>query len=90
MEKFNPIKDISSINSSWRNLQPAFAYEEAESIPTQSCGFKLELVYQAQTDNTIRVLYREYNNDIARPAFSQVVDYDLDESGTGMISNIRG
>lgn len=84
--KLDRIKNISSMNSRWINLQPAAAYEDAESIPTQSGGFKLELVYQGKTGNTIKVLYREFNNDIARPAFSQVVEYDLDGNGTGIIA----
>ena len=84
--KLDRIKDISSMNSSWRNLQPEVAYEEAESIPTQSGGFKLELVYQGLTDNQIKVLYREYNNNIARPAFTQNVEYELDDNGEGLIA----
>ncbi|MDZ7694309.1 MAG: hypothetical protein U5K69_24840 [Balneolaceae bacterium] len=84
--KLDRIKDISSMNSRWVNIQPEVDYEDAESIPTQSGGFKIELVYQGRTGNTIKVLYREYNNDIARPAFTQVVEYDLDENGKGMIA----
>ncbi len=84
--KLDRIKDISSMNSSWRNLQPEVAYEEAESIPTQSGGFKLELVYQGLTDNQIKVLYREYNNNIARPAFTQNVEYELDNDGESLIA----
>ena len=85
--KLDRIKDISNMNSSWRNLQPAVAYEEAESIPsTQSGGFKLELVYQGLTDNKIKVLYREYIDNIARPAFTQNVEYELDGKGKGLIA----
>ncbi|MEX2409750.1 MAG: hypothetical protein WD607_00020 [Candidatus Paceibacterota bacterium] len=84
--KLDRIKDISSMNSSWRNLQSKVTYEKAESIPTQSGGFKLELVYQGLTDNQIKVLYREYNNNIARPAFTQNVEYELDDNGMGLIA----
>jgi hypothetical protein len=44
-------------------------------------GFKRELVYQGAAGGTLRLLYREYVNDLARPAFSQEATYDLSRSG---------
>src|ERR1700674_5426084 len=36
-----------------------------------------ELIYGGVAGNTIKVTYREYGNNMARPAFSQELQYDL-------------
>lgn len=43
-------------------------------------SFKKELVYTGISQNAVSILYREFNEDIARPAFSQDLKYDLSES----------
>lgn len=43
-------------------------------------SFKRELVYSGVSQNTITILYREFVGDIARPAFSQELKYDLAQS----------
>lgn len=45
-------------------------------------SFKKELVYTGISQNVVSVMYREYQNDMARPAFSQDLKYDLSESKT--------
>lgn len=40
-------------------------------------SFSRELVYTGRSGNSISVLYREFKNDMARPAFSQTLQYDL-------------
>ena len=45
-------------------------------------GFRSELVYQGATDGLMNVAYREFVNDMARPAFTQVISYDLEETTT--------
>lgn len=42
-------------------------------------SFKRELVYSGVSQGTITLLYREFKNDFARPAFSQELRYDLKE-----------
>jgi hypothetical protein len=32
-------------------------------------------------DNKIKISFREFKNDIARPAFTQDIEYQLDENG---------
>lgn len=44
-----------------------------------SSGFKRELVYAGVSQNTVSILYREFMNDMARPAFSQDLKYDLSQ-----------
>lgn len=57
-----------------------------QSIPmketklTQTGSFKKELIYQGKSGNTIRLLYREFRDDMARPAFYQDLTYDMTET----------
>jgi hypothetical protein len=43
-------------------------------------SFKKELVYTGVSQKVVSILYREFNEDMARPAFSQDLKYDLSES----------
>jgi len=43
-------------------------------------NFKQELVYNGKSGNIARFLYREYSGNMARPAFTQELTYDLSES----------
>lgn len=68
--------------SSWK--LPVMAKVEAGEVQLvpipYSIGkatFRRELVYSGRTGNTLNVLYREFANDMARPAFSQALQYDL-------------
>lgn len=40
-------------------------------------GFQRELVYSGGSQGTVSLLYREYSDDVARPAFTQQLTYDL-------------
>ncbi len=40
---------------------------------------RAEILYQGAAGGVLRLLYREYSNDMARPAFSQELTYDLGE-----------
>lgn len=42
-------------------------------------SFRKELVYSGVSQNTITILYREFNENIARPEFSQELKYDLSQ-----------
>lgn len=43
-------------------------------------SFRKELVYTGIAQNVVSILYREFKDDMARPAFSQDLKYDLSES----------
>jgi hypothetical protein len=43
-------------------------------------SFRKELVYTGIAQNVVSILYREFKDDTARPAFSQDLKYDLSES----------
>ena len=42
-------------------------------------GYKRELVYSGVSKGTVSLLYREFVNDMARPAFSEELHYDLSD-----------
>lgn len=65
-----------------------FKYSETE-YKGKECNecFKQELVYNGKSENTIKVIYREFNNNMARPAFTQNLNYDLNE---GNIISFKG
>lgn len=43
-------------------------------------SFKQELIYKGKSLNTIKLSYREFKDDFARPALSKELTYDLSES----------
>jgi hypothetical protein len=45
-------------------------------------SFQQTLIYSGKIGNKIKIGYREFSNNQARPAFNNDVDYDLDESKT--------
>ena len=47
---------------------------------TQAGSFRQELIYNGKSQNVIKVSYREFKDDFARPAFQQDLLYDLSES----------
>lgn len=65
----NPIIELGKIPSE------GITYTTYEKWDKDS--FKRELVYSGVSQNTISVLYREFKDDFARPAFSQELKYDL-------------
>lgn len=57
-----------------------FNYSEIE-YNGKDCNecFKQELIYNGKSGNTIQIVYREFSNNMARPAFTQNLSYDLAE-----------
>ncbi len=53
-------------------------YESSELAVERPDAFRFELLYQGASNKTLRLAYREFKNDLARPAFFQDVSYDID------------
>ncbi len=55
---------------------------EPTTIVDKNCSscFKQEFIYNGKANNSIKFIYREYVRDMARPAFNQELQYDLNES----------
>lgn len=64
------------------NIEPAAYREGNQNIQD---GFKYELLYQGVQDNTVRIAYREYTENLARPAFSQDLVYTLEQDSPTQI-----
>ena len=62
-----------------RDVFPPLRYEKSELIVPRSDAFKYELLYQGVSKDTLRLSYREFLNEFARPAFFQDVTYDIEE-----------
>lgn len=57
---------------------PAGLFKPIDII--QIGSFKQELIYNGKSKDTLRVSYREYVDDLARPSYFQDLTYDLSES----------
>lgn len=58
-------------------LSPPVPFSEGEVVIPRSDGFRRELIFQGKTGATLRLAYREYSNDMARPAYYQDATYDI-------------
>lgn len=61
---------------------PGIEYTSTKYEKWGKDAFKRELVYTGISQNTVSILYREFSDDIARPAFSQELKYDLSQGKT--------
>ncbi|MGZ8545817.1 MAG: hypothetical protein ACXWVU_00350 [Sulfuricurvum sp.] len=48
-------------------------------------SFKYEALYQGRIDNKIKISFREFKDDMARPAFTQDIDYELNKNGDTIV-----
>jgi hypothetical protein len=60
------------------NIEPVGYRQGEQNIED---GFKYELIYQGLDGNVVRIAYREYTENLARPAFSQDLSYTLELEG---------
>jgi hypothetical protein len=68
-------------NAFYKPTKP-IQFESTIFVDRSAPGFYQELIYNGRTGDVVRFLYREFANDLARPAFSQDVQYDLREGRT--------
>lgn len=59
------------------DAHPGITYTRAIANIESNVTFKRELVYSGISQNTVSILYREFLDDMARPAFYQELKYDL-------------
>ena len=60
--------------------------EIASEVPV---SFEQQLIYNGRVDNNLRFVYREFSDDLARSAFSQEAQYDLEESNIIGFKSVR-
>ncbi|NKE69960.1 hypothetical protein [Candidatus Manganitrophus noduliformans] len=61
---------------------PSIKYITATKVEWEQGSFRKELIYNGRSGNSIKLLYREFKDDFARPAYSQEVTYDFSEGET--------
>jgi hypothetical protein len=67
-------------------LEQPVKYRITPSEPViKEDSFKYTALYQGKTKNSIKISFREFNNDMARPAFTQDIDYELNADGSTTI-----
>lgn len=52
-------------------------------------SFKQEFVYNGVAESIVRFMYREYKDDMARPAFTQNLVYDLNQSNRIVFQSVE-
>lgn len=64
---------------------------EPDTFTTKECNdcFKQEFVFNGKVGNNLKFIYREYVNDMARPAFNQDLQYDLNDSNIVGFKGLR-
>lgn len=79
------LRGLHHIQGAWTTDQ---LFERAGGEPMTG-SFKAELIYSGLTGSTLKVIYREYSNDYARPAFTTDLQYNLEESKEIAYKSIR-
>lgn len=65
----------------WKQIEIPVRYERVliDDKVDKGRGFKYELIFQGLDEGDIKISYREYVDNMARPAFTQVVEYEVDD-----------
>jgi hypothetical protein len=71
---------VTVINTTACSSQVSFQRTQRASASARS--FQQTLIYSGRVANRVKIGYREFSNDIARPAFNNEVEYDLQEART--------
>lgn len=74
--------NIGSMGAYWSEppQQKFEVLSDYRSLIISKNELRQELVYSGKSGSTIKVSYREFSGDMARPAFTQDLTYDLAES----------
>ena len=76
----NGLVGIAALGFSTKNTPiPNAEFSVGKCLLLGSGGFRRELIYSGISKGTVSIEYREFMNDMARPAFSQELHYDLSD-----------
>lgn len=76
-------------DSSLFPIDRPFIYKPIQNITYNEDSFKYQALYQGKIGNTIKISFREFSHDMARPAFTQDIEYEL-ESNKPTIIGFKG
>lgn len=70
----------------WNKLRNELGFTAGGSMTATMGGFRYELLYQGISGSVVSLLYREYIDDLVRPAFQQDLSYTLAPEGATEVS----
>jgi hypothetical protein len=70
----------------WNKLKNELGFSSGGAMTSTMGGFRYELLYQGISGKVVSLLYREYIDDLARPAFQQDLSYTLAPEGATEVS----
>ena len=73
-------REICGVSSLGGTVCSEADYEITKHTTNDMLSFQQTLLYSGKIGNKVNISYREFSNNKARPAFSNDVEYDLDES----------
>lgn len=77
----NQFTHFSAFGSSdYGNLDSPAKYKLVQSSSFMNDSFKYVALYQGKKGNAIKISFREFKNNMARPAFTQDIEYELDSN----------
>lgn len=62
---------------------------EVRKVVEHQKNFIQELIYNGRVDDHLKFIYREFTDNVARPAFTQEVQYDLSDSSVIGFKRLR-
>ena len=63
--------------------------EEFLKVNIQNPAFIQEFIYNGRVENSLKFVYREFSGDFLKPAYTQQVQYDLNQSEVIGFKNLR-
>lgn len=81
--------EVGSVTSATIGSPLLVSVEGDESNHGRVSSFERQLIYSGKAGNVVRFSYREFSTGIARPAFTQDLQYDLKESTVLAFQAIR-
>jgi len=68
---------------------PAGSIKKTTKTVVSEASFKQELIYNGRLGDGLKFIYREFSGDMARPAFTQDIQYDLKTSNIIGFKNVK-
>jgi hypothetical protein len=72
------------------DYEPVAIPEPARPTPVGDATYSYEILFQGAAGGVLRLLYREFVNDLARPSFSQELTYDYTSGASTSVSVKEG
>ena len=80
----NPMIETLSVG-----IIPIGSIKKTTKTVVSETSFKQELIYNGRLGDGLKFIYREFSGDMARPAFTQDIQYDLNASNIIGFKNVK-